>query len=126
MHGQRHLLKRTSNILKICQIFLPKISHFVTSHARMERTTRAQHNSPAFAHLFVCRVDRRAPWPVLVYYYYYYHYYYYHFLNPSILTGDSLRPDLLLSVSNDFLYIVELTVGFETNLGNNAKRKKEK
>ena len=25
------------------------------------------------------------------------------FLNPSILTGDSLRPDLLLSVSNDFL-----------------------
>ena len=45
------------------------------------------------------------------------------FLNPSILTGDSLRQDLL---SNDFLYIVELTVGFETNLGNNAKRKKQK
>ena len=48
------------------------------------------------------------------------------FLNPYILTGDSLRPDLLLSVSNDFLYIVESTVGFETNLGNIAKRNKGK
>ena len=45
------------------------------------------------------------------------------FLNPSILIENSLRPDLL-SVSNDFHF--ELSVGFETNLRNNAKRKKQK
>ncbi|CAB3992729.1 Hypothetical predicted protein, partial [Paramuricea clavata] len=48
------------------------------------------------------------------------------FKSPSILTGDTYRPDLLLSCSNGSLYVVELTTGYETNLENNVKRKKDK
>jgi hypothetical protein len=48
------------------------------------------------------------------------------FKSPSIITGDAYRPDLLLSLSNGSLYVVELTVGYETNLENNVKRKKAK
>jgi hypothetical protein len=44
------------------------------------------------------------------------------FKSPSIITGDTYRPDLLLSLSNGSLYVVELTVGYETNLENNVKR----
>ena len=46
--------------------------------------------------------------------------------SPSIITGETYRPDLLLSVSNECLYIVELTVGYESNLYNNVKRKQSK
>ncbi|CAB3986396.1 Hypothetical predicted protein [Paramuricea clavata] len=46
------------------------------------------------------------------------------FKSPSIVTGDAYRPDLLLSLSNGSLYVVEFTVGYETNLENNVKRKK--
>ena len=46
--------------------------------------------------------------------------------SPSIITGDSYRPDLLLLTSSGVLYIVELTVGFECNLEKNVERKKEK
>ena len=42
-----------------------------------------------------------------------------------LITGDDLRPDMLISTSNA-LYVVELSVGFETNLNNNASRKFEK
>jgi hypothetical protein len=42
--------------------------------------------------------------------------------SPSIITGDTYRPDLLLLLSNGSLYVVELTVGYETNLENNVKR----
>ena len=45
------------------------------------------------------------------------------YLSPSILTGESLRPDMLLSIEDKCLYIIELTVGFETNLERNAERK---
>ena len=48
------------------------------------------------------------------------------FRTPSIITGDTYRPDLLLFTPDDKLYIVELTVGFETNLHNNVERKKAK
>ena len=49
------------------------------------------------------------------------------YLSPCIVTGDSLRPDLLLLISpNNCLYILELTVGFETNLNSNSHRKEEK
>ena len=48
------------------------------------------------------------------------------FHNPSIITGDEYRPDLLLKTKDDCLYILELTVGYETNLRNNIKRKQEK
>ena len=43
----------------------------------------------------------------------------------SPITGDDLRPDMLILTSNT-LYVVELSVGFETNLNNNASRKFEK
>ena len=35
------------------------------------------------------------------------------FHNPSIITGDEYRPDLLLKTKDDCLYILELTVGYE-------------
>ena len=44
----------------------------------------------------------------------------------SILTGESLRPDMLLNIEDKCLYIIELTVGFETNLERNAQRKEFK
>ena len=40
-------------------------------------------------------------------------------LSRCTITGDSLRPD-------NVLYIIELTVGFEANLSNNASRKELK
>ena len=48
------------------------------------------------------------------------------FRNPSILTGDVYRPDLLLVTPDKSLYIVELTIGYETNLHKNVVRKREK
>ena len=48
------------------------------------------------------------------------------FRNPSILTGDVYRPDLLLVTPDKSLYIVELTVGYGTNLHKNVVRKREK
>ncbi len=42
---------------------------------------------------------------------------------PSIVTGDTCRPDLLPSTSSRCLYIIELTVGFESNLQKNVERK---
>ena len=48
------------------------------------------------------------------------------YLSPCIVTGNSLRPDILLSTADNILYIIELTVGFETNLNNNAHRKELK
>ena len=44
------------------------------------------------------------------------------FISSSVITGDYLRRDLLLSISNELLYILELTVGFESNLKSNAER----
>ena len=48
------------------------------------------------------------------------------FVTPSVITGDSLRPDLLLEVHNKCLYILELTIGYETNLTSNIARKDRK
>ena len=48
------------------------------------------------------------------------------FLTPSVITGDSLRPDLLLEVHSKCLYILELTIGYETNLTSNIARKDRK
>ena len=47
------------------------------------------------------------------------------FSNPSIITGDEQRPDLLISTP-DCLYVLELTVGYESNLRKNAIRKHNK
>ena len=48
------------------------------------------------------------------------------YLSPSIITGDTLRPDLVLTIENKCIYILELTIGFESNLKTNATRKREK
>ena len=45
---------------------------------------------------------------------------------PSIITGDMHRPDLLISTSDENLYVLELTVGFESNLKSNEFHKKSK
>ena len=43
---------------------------------------------------------------------------------PSLIIGDTSRPDLILhNKRSKFLYIVELTVGFESNLKANSERK---
>ena len=47
------------------------------------------------------------------------------FLSPNSITGDFLRPDLVL-VTDASCYIIELTVGFESNIQINANRKKAK
>ena len=48
------------------------------------------------------------------------------FESPSTVTGDEYRPDLLLATSDKRLYIIELTVGHESNLAKNVNRKKAK
>ena len=45
-------------------------------------------------------------------------------LNPSISTGDKFRPDLLFILPSNHLYILELTIGYESNLSSNSRRKK--
>ena len=45
------------------------------------------------------------------------------FSNPSIITGDSHRPDLIIKASSGSLYLLEITVGSESNLESNFKRK---
>ena len=45
------------------------------------------------------------------------------FPNPSAITGDDHHPDLLILIKDNCLYILELTVGYETNFRNNINRK---
>ena len=45
------------------------------------------------------------------------------FLSPSLVTGDSLRPDLHLITKNNTLHILEVTIEFETNIKVNSDRK---
>ena len=45
--------------------------------------------------------------------------------SPSIVTGESERPDIVI-ILKDKIYIIELTAGFETRIKDNAHRKKEK
>ena len=47
-------------------------------------------------------------------------------INPCVITGDKLRPDLLLLLNKKCIYILELTIGFESNLLANAIMKKKK
>ena len=46
------------------------------------------------------------------------------YLSPSLITGDHLRPNMLISTP-DIPYVLELSGGFETSLNNNASRKLE-
>ena len=41
----------------------------------------------------------------------------------SIITGDTLLPDLLLETADKILHTLELTIGFETNVKCNTERK---
>ena len=45
------------------------------------------------------------------------------FSSPSLITDDSLRLDLVLISPVNTLYLLELTVGFETNIEKNSTRK---
>ena len=49
------------------------------------------------------------------------------FLTPSLISGDTLRPDLILhNKHKNILYILELTVDFESNLKVHSDRKLNK
>ena len=48
------------------------------------------------------------------------------FSSPALITGYSLRPYLALISSDNTLYLLELTVGFETNIEKNINRKATK
>ena len=48
------------------------------------------------------------------------------FLSPCLITGDSLRPDLLLFIENNVLYILELTICFDTHIQVNSLRNANK
>ena len=45
------------------------------------------------------------------------------FHSPSEVTGDSKRPDMLIVRPDGTLYLVELTVCYETNMPNNTQSK---
>ena len=48
------------------------------------------------------------------------------FMSPFLITSDSLRPDLLLLTESNALYILELTLGYETNIQDSSVRKTTK
>ena len=48
------------------------------------------------------------------------------FPSPSLITGDSLRPDLALVLNNTTVYLLELTVSFESNIKVNSDCKAAK
>ena len=45
------------------------------------------------------------------------------YMSPSIITGEDLRPDLIVVYQSKDIYILELTIGFEPNIEKNAARK---
>jgi len=45
------------------------------------------------------------------------------FVTSSVITDNSLYPDLILHLQNKCLHIVQLTVGFKSNMANNANLK---
>ena len=48
------------------------------------------------------------------------------FSSRSLITGDSLRPDLALISPDNTFYLLKLTVGFETNIEKNSNRQATK
>ena len=48
------------------------------------------------------------------------------FIFPSFITGSAFRPDLLIITKEKVLYILELTIGFETNIQINSEGKASK
>ena len=47
-------------------------------------------------------------------------------MSPSIITGEDLRPDLIVVHQSKDIYVSELTVGFGPNIQKNATRKCKK
>ena len=47
------------------------------------------------------------------------------FASPCIVTGNNERPDIVV-VQQKVVTIIELTIGFETNMEGNSKRKRDK
>ena len=47
------------------------------------------------------------------------------FVTPSIITGDRERPDIVV-IKEKVCKVIELTVGFETNILKNSERKRKK
>ena len=47
------------------------------------------------------------------------------FQNPSVITGDVERPDIVF-IKEKVCFVLELTVGFETNIQKNSERKRNK
>ena len=48
------------------------------------------------------------------------------YMSPSIITGEDLRPDLIVVHQSKDIYVLELTIGFQPNIQKNAARKYEK
>ena len=48
------------------------------------------------------------------------------FLSPSVITGNSFLPDLVLLTNGNIIYILWLTIGFERNIKINSDRKASK
>ena len=48
------------------------------------------------------------------------------FSSPSIITGEGMRPDLLIILDRSKMFVVELTIGFESNIAKNELRKRNK
>ena len=47
-------------------------------------------------------------------------------MNPAVITGEENRPDMNVTQTESTIFVLELTVGFETNIGLNTKRKANK
>ena len=47
-------------------------------------------------------------------------------MSPFVVTGKTLRADLVLTIESKCIYILELIIGFKPNLLANARRKREK
>ena len=46
------------------------------------------------------------------------------YINPSVITGTKNRPDTILILNESTIFVLELTVGFETNIEINIKQKR--
>ena len=48
------------------------------------------------------------------------------YINPLVIIGDENRPDVIVTQNKSTIFVLELTVGFETNLDYNTKLKASK
>ena len=48
------------------------------------------------------------------------------FSSPSIITGEEMRPDLLIILDRSKMFVVELKIGFKSNIAKNEVRKRNK